>query len=376
MQAVEPFHAKNKISPQLKLENLINNSLIFNSNKEGLSFKNSFFSNMMSIRGDDSMGIMGFGDLNLSRRETSNRKDSYQMNKLGQNRQSFDLFSIKKQLHTIGSERELIGELKKQISVGEFGKNEMIRSREMGKEGLGSGECVNIYNKGVKEDLFEKKKYDGKIEQIEPRKTYRNKGSKMDFNNIFEEMKEEKERTKHMSPLKNEMVLKNSSDRLREITKKQKQVVVPKLKDKLRHSKKSKKKVKKLAQFDNKEIRKGMKKFELVTNGKKIVYEGKPKASNPKLNNPEKQTSQISKKALFKKSFKKRGSYRNTGKGGKRNIKGSVINVEDEREFNEKLQSEMLSKPQLRESLKHIIEQGRENNNNNSKSPNNRYPPN
>jgi hypothetical protein len=369
MQPVEPFKIKSKISPQLKLESLINNSLLFNSIKEGVSFKNSFFSNMMSIRENDSMGMLGFGDLNLSRRETSNRKDSYQMNKLGQNRQSFDLFSIKKKLHTIGSEKELKGELKKQISVGDFGKKNMMKDQEIIRESINHNDCFNIYHANTeKNGNAETRKVNTEkklkmIDNMEPRKTFRNKTKNKNLNNVFEDILIESEsfrKKKNISPLNVDIDLKSSSDKLKEITKNQKTSIIPKLKDKLRFSKKSKKKMKKQTQFDNKEIRREMKKFELETNGEKIVYNGKPKINDgPKRENSNSKVKPImkKKKKILSKSFKKKGSFRNTGKLLQKEKKNEVIKMEDELEFDEKLKSELLNKRNLRESLKNIIDQ-------------------
>ena len=337
-----------------------------------MSYKNSFFSNMMSIRENDSIGLLGFGnDANNSRRETSIRKDSYQMNKLGQNRQSLDLFTIQKKMHEIKSEKDLLSEMRKQISMGNFDKKnhdmnlesiDMVHIRES-ESGF-----VNLYQPGSfdlndfvrcasndqinqedikKIELSKKKDSKGEraFEMEVPRKTFKIKPQTGKEEFFALKNSEEKKKGKKES-LEEEM--RDSLRELKEISTKQKKLPLPKLKDKLRHSKKTKKK--KAAQFDNKEIRKEMKKFELETSGKKIVYESKSKVS--KLQRVAKAENQTPTKAFSK---KERFGRQGTGKGLTR--RQEVIREEDEKEFEKKMDEELLNKQDIRKSLKHIIDQ-------------------
>jgi hypothetical protein len=382
MQPIAPFTPTKETdaSPQLRLENLINNSILFQSNKERLSYQNSFFSNMMSLRENDSMGMLGFGqDTSLSRRETSNRKDSYQLNKFGENRQSLDLFSIKKKIHEIRSEKNLLSEMKKQISIGNFEKKKKVENLEPldflaleeGKE-----EHINIYQPGSL-DLKELERFSSSQEQInqnhikaiqldqkgterksnkvyevqfldnKTRKTFKEGMKKMPvIGNFFQKNKIQGEQNKNyqVSPEKEKNSLSDSLKELKQITSKQKQNPLPKLKDKLRNSKKTKKKIIKGMQFENKEIRREMKKFELDTEGSghKMIYESKSKSHKISKNETKKIKSGLPKEK-FLKSFKKNiKRKRNSKKNNKFSPNKNLIKKEDEQEFQKKMEKQLI----------------------------------
>ena len=63
------------------------------------------------------------------------------------------------------------------------------------------------------------------MDEMEPRKTFRNKTKNKNLNNVFEDILIESEsfrKKKNISPLNVEIDLKSSSDKLKEITKNQK----------------------------------------------------------------------------------------------------------------------------------------------------------
>lgn len=368
MQRVEPFEAKEKVSPQLCLENLINNSILFQSQKEKLSFKNSFFSNMMSIRENDSMGGLVFGnEMNLSRRESSIRKDSYQMNKFGENRQSLDLFSIKKKIHEIRSERDLFGEMKKQSSIGNFNKKNRTEHIHLEVErdiNLYAPESADFdmarvsssFNQ-VNQNHFRDIQLDSAAKQVgedasskikplvfldsEARKTHKDKNFKSPvIMNFFDKNDANLIQGPGEKSSLKDSALNESLKHLKEITSKQKKNPTPRLKDKLRHSKKTKKKINKM-HFDNQEIQKEMKRFELETTGSKMVYE-----SRPKVRMSAKGGNVASKQEQFKRSFKK-GVKGKKSFGKKRETDG-IIQEKDEEEFQQKINKQFLAQNKLK----------------------------
>lgn len=305
-------------------------------------------SNMMSLRENDSLGMLGFGnEMNLSRRESSIRKDSYQMNKLGQNRQSLDLFSIQKTLREVEIPTSPIAEMRKQISVGDFGKKTIENHFELIKIGSHEDECINLYEESPfklpKTGSARAKIREKGPSESKPRKTFREKTGAN--KGILDFLKTRESGPKRREKKQNEM--RTSLEELKEITKKQRPKLNPKLKDKLRINKKPKLKKAKTEQVET--PRTG-KRSEPERAGNRKPHEARHKVVKAR------KSAKL--KSSLKKSFKKKGGARNTGKGNPRRPKPEEerICVEDKTENPNIGKKGLLDRRGIRESLKHIIE--------------------
>lgn len=345
MKPIEPFEMKPKESPQLRLENLINNSFLFNSNKERISFKNSFLSNMMSLRENDSMGILGFpNEMNLSRRESSIRRDSYQMNRLGQNRHSMDLFLFQQSPHETLPAPGL--GMNKQMSVGDFGKKDIDSEFEIVKNGLHEKDCVNLYgqnklrvHKADSARIGEKRPV-----QLTPRKTHRDQPGAakevLDYLKAKEARKRPKEHAKK--------ALKTSLEGLKEITKLQRPKLNPKLKHKPRFPKNAKLKRIRAELGDKAGKAERLENSESI--GSKRTQETRTKTSKTG-----KSRKNATLKASLKKSFKKKGGAKQAGRLGARRAKAEANRVCPDKKP-KTAKKGLLERRGIRESLKHIIE--------------------